>query len=296
MLDDDDDPTTVPAGNEPASEKTQTPSEPPEGEEPEGEEVAAEASDDEEVDAVDDDEPDEDDGEEGETKRSRWHRHQEKLRALRAENEALRTRSSDGGNIPSDPSRLQYAIEQRVRQEIGDPPDPNDPRYRDDYVSLSMDRQAYATDYRLARRQVVKELAQSIQSEQVRVGNRVAEHKERVEKFAKKVPDYKQVMNQATMPVAPHIERLLLESKKSEHLAYVLAKDQSKLARLNNMDPENAAREIGRLEGRLSLPQKAKQQTQARAPIKPLKGSGASPPSQTAAMNTYLKKIYGDRL
>jgi len=44
---------------------------------------------------------------------------------------------------------------------------------------------------------------------------------------------------------------------------------------------KSAAREIGRLEGRLSLPN-GKSQTQARKPITPLRGSGASPPSGLA--------------
>jgi hypothetical protein len=109
------------------------------------------------------------------------------------------------------------------------------------------------------------------------------------------VKDFDEVMSRATLPVAPHVERLLLASKKSDKLTYVLGRNQAKLAQLNRSSPEEAAREIGRLEGRLSLPSATKTKTQARKPITPLKGSGAAPPSETAAVNAYIKKTYGDR-
>jgi hypothetical protein len=102
-------------------------------------------------------------------------------------------------------------------------------------------------------------------------------------------------MARATLPVMPHVERLLLASKKSDRLTYVLGKNQAKLAQLNRSSPEEAAREIGRLEGRLSLPP-TKSKTQARKPITPLRGSGASPPSGLAAVNAWAKKQgYSDR-
>jgi hypothetical protein len=87
-----------------------------------------------------------------------------------------------------------------------------------------------------------------------------------------------------------------LASKKSDRLSYVLGKNQAKLAQLNRMSSEEAAREIGRLEGRLSLPPATKTKTQARKPITPLRGSGAAPPSGLAAVNAWAKKQgYSDR-
>ena len=122
----------------------------------------------------------------------------------------------------------------------------------------------------------------------------VAEHKERVARFRSRVKDFDATMAKATVPVHPHVERLILESKKSHRLMWHLAQDQSKLVKLNNMSPDAAAREIGRIEGRLSLPQ-PKQQTQARKPVTPLRGGGASPSSELSAVNAYIKKQYGDR-
>ena len=124
----------------------------------------------------------------------------------------------------------------------------------------------------------------------------VAEHKERVQRLRLRVKDFDEVMAKATLPVMPHVERLLLASKKSDRLTLVLGKNQAKLAQLNRMSSEEAAREIGRLEGRLALPPATRTQTKARKPITPLRGSGASPPSGLAAVNAWAKKQgYSDR-
>jgi hypothetical protein len=297
VVDDDDDPKTVPAGNEPAgNQDAPAPTESPEGDEPEGE-AETPATDDVLADAADDGQDDDDEGDEGdgqEQKKTRLRRYREQAERLRAENEALRSRGSD--SVPSDAAQLQRAFEYAVWQEIGDPPNPADPKYQNDYVALSIDRQAWETDRRQVSRQKRQEFKLMIEQEQARFASRVDDHRDRVVRFKTKVPDYDAVMAKANLPVAPHVERLLLESKKSEQLGYVLAKEASQktLARLNRMRPEDAAREIGRLEGRLSLPAQTRTQTQARKPITPLKGGGTSPPSQTAQVNAYIKKMYGN--
>ena len=98
------------------------------------------------------------------------------------------------------------------------------------------------------------------------------------------------IMRGATVPVLDHVERLILKSKISDRVSLHLAKDQNKLARLNHMSSEDAAREIGIIEGRIRSAAKPKQQTQARKPVTPLRGGGASPTSGLAAVNAYMKK------
>jgi len=137
-------------------------------------------------------------------------------------------------------------------------------------------------------------MARAIEGAQAHVAELIETHRERVAKFKTKVKDYDEVMAKATLPVAPHVERLLLNSKKSERLSYFLGRNQGKLAQLNRMDPESVARELGRLEGRLSLPP-TKKQTQARKPVAPLRGGGASSSSQLSQVNALMKKYYGDR-
>ena len=183
-------------------------------------------------------------------------------------------------------------------QEIGDPPNPADPKYQDDYVALSIASAGMGNRPATSHAPGPREVRDHDQATSKSVSpNLVADHKERVARFKTKVKDFDEVMAKATLPVAPHVERLLLESKKSERLGYVLAKNQAKLAQLNRMNPEAAAREIGRLEGRLSLPQQPKTQTQARKPITPLKGGGASPPSQTAGrQRLHQEAVWRSRL
>jgi hypothetical protein len=297
---DDDDPKTAPAGNAPAGDqKAEAPVEPPEGEQPEGEQTETKADDQEELDLGDaadeqeqDDEDDDDEGDDDAPKRTkRLERYRQQAARLKAENEALRSR--DGGGVPSDQAQLQRALEYAVLQKIGDPPRQED--FGNDYVAFANAKLAYEIDARQVSREVRRDFATAIKTEQDRVAGQVAEHKERVQRLRSRVKDFDEVMARATLPVMPHVERLLLASKKSDRLTYVLGKNQAKLAQLNRSSPEEAAREIGRLEGRLSLPP-AKSKTQARKPITPLRGSGASPPSGLAAVNAWAKKQgYSDR-
>jgi hypothetical protein len=295
---DDDDPKTAPASNAPAGDqKAEAPVEPPEGEQPEGEQTETKADDQEELDlgeAVDEQEDDEDDDEgddDAPKGTKRLERYRQQAARLKAENEALRSR--DGGGVPSDQAQLQRALEYAVLQKIGDPPRQED--FGNDYVAFANAKLAYEIDARQVSREVRRDFATAIKTEQDRVSGQVAEHKERVQRLRSRVKDFDEVMARATLPVMPHVERLLLASKKSDRLTYVLGKNQAKLAQLNRSSPEEAAREIGRLEGRLSLPP-TKSKTQARKPITPLRGSGASPPSGLAAVNAWAKKQgYGDR-
>jgi len=297
---DDDDPNSAPAGNAPAgNEKAEAPPvEPPQDDQSDGEQAETKAEPEDEIDigAADDEPDDEDEGDDDEGADApkggkRLQRYREQTARLKAENEALRSR--DSGGVPSDQAQLQRALEYAVLQKIGDPPRQQD--FGDDYVAFANAKLAYEIDARQVSREVRREFSTTIKQEQDRVAGQVAEHKERVQRLRSRVKDFDEVMSRATLPVSPHVERLLLASKKSDRLTYVLGKNQAKLAQLNRMSSEEAAREIGRLEGRLSLPSATRTKTQARKPITPLKGSGAAPPSDTAAVNSYIKKLYGDR-
>jgi hypothetical protein len=297
---DDDDPKLpfeqAPEGR-PADEpdaKTTAEPESEEQKEPTGKPETEASVKEEDVGAIDDEHDEgEGEGEEDEkTTRKRLDRYREQAERQKAEIEALRSRAA--GNIPADVEQFNYAVESTVLQKIGRPPKLEDFK-EGDYVGYNIARQAYETDYRMTRRNVEEKFVERIQQEQMRVADQIAAHKERVDRFKKTVPDYDEVMRNATLPVASHVERLLLQSKTSERLGYHLGKDQRMLAQLNHMSSEDAARAIGRLEGRLSLPPQSKTQTQARKPITPLRGGGASPPSQLSQVNAVMKKLYPDR-
>jgi len=300
QVDDDDPKQSVPASDGAPADKPEPEADTePEGDEPEGDtETEAEASDQDadddtsDDDDVDDDEDDSDDGDEPKRKKaSRNERYKRQAERLKAENEALRSRSSNG-SLPQDDAALVRAIEHRVQQEIGEPPKEAD--FKGDYIGFEREMQAYLSEKRVVTREVKKQFVQAVETEQNRMVELVADHKARVAKFKTQIKDYDAIMAKATVRVAPHVERLILHSNKSHHIGLVLAKDQALLTRLNHSNPEEVARELGRIEGKLSRPQKP-QQTQARKPIAPLKGSGTRPQSQTAARDAYIKKLYGDR-
>jgi Bacteriophage, scaffolding protein len=298
----DDPKTPEPAQDAPAGEQQDRAPQKPEGDEPKGEAEQTLLEDEEALDLTDDEDEDDeaadDEQQEGdEPKRkepSRGQRYKRQIDALKAENEALRGRAS---GIPANEAAIITQIEARVRAEIGDPP--RQEQFKDadgniDFISFHNEQQAWLNDRRAVTREVKRDMVKAIEAAQAHVATLVDAHKERVAKFRTKVKDWDQVMAGATLPVEPHVERLLIQSKKSAQLSYVLGKNQGKLAQLNRMDAESAARELGRLEARLSLPP-PKQQTQARKPVKPLRGGGAAPQSQLAQVNALMKKWYGDR-
>jgi hypothetical protein len=80
-------------------------------------------------------------------------------------------------------------------------------------------------------------------------------------------------------------------SENSALLAYHLAKNPDKLNALNSMSARELAREMGRLEATVKMPE-AKRATTAPAPLSRPKG-GAAPRSQDADLAAYLKRTYG---
>lgn len=108
---------------------------------------------------------------------------------------------------------------------------------------------------------------------------------ERVEDIKKTVTDYDKVIDtfaNAGGKFAPHVIEEIRDSDKGPMLAYHIAKVPGLAAELNALSPRDAAREIGRLEAKVSLPQ-PKKQTQAPAPLAALKG-GSAPTTDLARL------------
>ncbi|CAN7662850.1 hypothetical protein LJR009_006048 [Bosea sp. LjRoot9] len=206
--------------------------------------------------------------------------------ALRNEVELLRSRTpvvDDGA-----------AIDGLVRREIGDPPSEDD--FRGDWFAYERALTAYEAERRIVTREV-KALASQVASHSAeRMSDLVEDFNDRVSDAAKVIPDFLDVVgktNDRTHPVSPVVGQLILESEKGALLQYHFARNPADLRRLNGLSPLGAAREMGKIEARLSL---AKPTTATRAPppVTAPKG-GASPSSQEARMEAYLKRQYGDR-
>ncbi len=103
----------------------------------------------------------------------------------------------------------------------------------------------------------------------------VEEFNEGVTAIKERISDFDSVMDNCKVDLRKDVADLILSSEKGPHLAYELAKNNgARLKEIQSLPPIEAARALGRIEARLSLPT-PKKQTQAPAPIKPPVGGSA---------------------
>jgi hypothetical protein len=236
------------------------------------------------------DEKTEGEGEEGDKpkKRSRADRYRDRITRLEQENAQLRSHS--GGSL----SKAQIA--EHVEADIG--PEPKEKDF-DDYLTYEREHTAWILDKRQATREFERHLKTAQEERGRRISENVEIHKERVEAFRTRngetsAKDFDAVMAKAKdLVVAPHLEEMILDSGKSAHLQYFFARNPARLDKINRMSEREAAREVGHIEARLSLPQ-PKTRTAAPEPTRTPRG-GAAPASQEAELNSWLTKKYGSQ-
>jgi len=219
-------------------------------------------------------------------KRSRADRYRDRIVRLEQENAQLRSRQ--GG------SQTEAQINEYVESVIGPEPQEND---FPDYLTWERERTAWLLDKRQMVRETKRGIATVQAERQRRMADNVEQHQERVEGFRTRngeesAKDFDAVMGKAKdLRVSPVLEELILESGNSAHLQYFFARNPKRLDALNRMDERAAAREIGHIEARLSLPQ-IKTKTTAPKPVQSPRG-GAAPASQEADLNSWLTRKYG---
>ena len=244
-------------------------------------------------DAEDGDEDESDDEDDRPRKRNRSQRYRDQIQRLQDENAQLRGRQTRG-------SLTDAQIEARVKEIIGEPPTEED--FPGDFLAYDREALAYAADKRAVIRQVKQEAQQAAAADATRNVERVERHHERVTEFrtrgatkeerAANAADFDQVVASAKgMKVAPHVEDLILDSRKSAHLQYYFAKNPDKLESMNRMSELQAARAMGAIESRLSVP---KPKTKSSAPNPPPRPrGGVAAPSQDAEVDAYITRRYG---
>ena len=252
-----------------AKAKTETEAEEPEAEgqqeKPDTEETEAEGEDEE--------------GDKPKKRPSGSERLKRQLAAAKAELDSLRSRSSDGAPSAGEVEKL-----------VGKPP--KEEEFNGDFLAYERAQTVYEMRKANAEDRVRERREQADNARQLAKREAAEAHLERVEEFRSKVPEFDTAMKSASsLKAAPHVEELIIDSDKSAHLLYHLAKNPDRLARLNDMSEREAAREIGRIEARLSLPN-PKKQTTAPKPINQPKG-GAAPASHDADLDSYIKRTYG---
>lgn len=178
----------------------------------------------------------------------------------------------------------------------GEDKPPREEDFNGDWFAYNTAKTAYeagraaaaAVDKRLGAREETER--QSKQAEIVR--ERDLAHAERVEDARELIADFDKVMEgMKGVNVRNDVIDEIKSSENSAAIAYHLAMHPDKLNAMNSMSARELAREMGRLEATVKLPE-AKKATSAPAPISRPKG-GASPPSQEADLEAYLKRTYG---
>lgn len=237
-----------------------------------------------EGDAEDSEGSDDDKGEEDRPrKKSRSERLRQQNERLKAENAQLKS-----GSAPP-AVHDEAGIAQAVAAKVGERPKEAD--YAD-WFEYDRALNAYEADRRAVTRQVKEQSEQAQQAQNARVQELLDDYQERCEEAVKSIPDFYQTVNDPSFRTSDLVKRLILDSgEKAPLVAYHLAKNPRLAATINAMSPIEAAREMGRIEGRVSAP-KPKTATTAAAPLSSPRGS-AAPSSDEARMNAWLKKQYG---
>lgn len=181
------------------------------------------------------------------------------------------------------------ALEAYVAQKVG--PAPQESDFPNDWFAYERAMTAYEADRRIVTRQVREQVDQAKGAQAERLRDLADDYQDNLKVAAKAVPDLMDVLTKATITVNRNVEVLILEAgDKAPLVAYHLAQNPKTAARLNAMSPVEAAREIGRIEARMSLP-KPKTTTSASAPLSSLKGS-AAPQSASRDLDAWLAKTY----
>lgn len=230
-------------------------------------------------------EPAKKDGEEGEAKKKLSGAQRAKLRETRLLNENAELQR-----------KLEEAERKSTAPDAGDKEKP--PREEDfkDWFEFQRALTAYETKLEVRKElnkdRETRETSERTQKQADAARERAERHAERVEKARETITDFDAVMEDMKgVNVRNEVIDEIMSSDNSALIAYHLAQNPEKLDALNSMSRTELAREMGRLEATVKLPE-AKRATSAPAPLSRPKG-GASPPSQEAILETWLTKKYG---
>lgn len=265
----------------------------PKGEEPKDEKAedaeSGNADGDGEDEGKDGDEPTEE--KPGKKKPSGSQRLRAQVDALKAQLAAL----TQGKPLASagDNAGLMAAVE----QEIGAPPKQED--YAN-FLDFEHAKQAYETEKRVVAREMRNRAQHAANAAAIAEQNRKAElveaHAERLDGLEKALPGsltkVEEAIKSGKLQAAAHVNELVLDSDKSGLLALHFAENPDALAALNRLHPVHVAKEIGKLEARLSLP-KPKTTTKAPPPPKAVPKGSAAPSTQSTELESWLKRKYG---
>lgn len=203
-----------------------------------------------------------------------------KERAERAEAEAARARAEAEhwktmALKGAGDSKKDTAPVETPKTEAPGKPSPDSYETHAEYVEA-------LTDWKLEQRDKTaseKAAKAKLEADQAEV---MKAHSARVKAFTEKTPDFLETLEDVShITLSATVERELLSSENGPELIYALAQDPAEFERINKLGPIAAARELGRLDAKLSSKAEAakpepKKLTTAPKPLDPVgKGKGA---------------------
>ncbi len=116
---------------------------------------------------------------------------------------------------------------------------------------------------------------------------------ERAEKVAEKYPDFDAVVKNPSLPISDSMAEYIRLSDQGPDVAYHLGKNPGEAARIAQLTPVAAARELARIEGELAAKPKARL-SNAPEPITPVgnrgRASTSASPSDDDDIDTWMRK------
>jgi hypothetical protein len=118
------------------------------------------------------------------------------------------------------------------------------------------------------RAEARKEAIEAVKAEKAKERDeaRVTSFKTREADFISKTPDYQEKVYDPSVPISPTMVELIAESPDGPALAYHLANNVELARQIANLPPLAAAREMGRIEAKLSQPKAVPVVSKAPAP------------------------------
>lgn len=131
------------------------------------------------------------------------------------------------------------------------------------------------------------------ESEKRATQEKVTTYSERANKAREVHPDFDEVVDQ-DLPVSKAMMESIIDSELGAEIAYHLGKNPNEALRISQLSPLSAAREIGKLEAKLTPQEKPEieQPSKAPKPATPVKGTSTatSAPSDNDSMSDWLAK------
>lgn len=129
------------------------------------------------------------------------------------------------------------------------------------------------SDKRLEAKEANKAKESQAAQEAREAQQRESAYADREEAVLEKYPDYHQVTRNPNLPITTEMARVIQESDQGPEVAYYLGKNPQEAARIAQLSPFLQAKEIGRIEAKLSLPA-PKKTSSAPEPITPVTPNG----------------------